>query len=405
MNYSSLSVSNGIGGEIKQTPKDFIVEEISKEGEVFELDKRIEHNELNKGDYSYFILQKTNYTTTNAIKTLSKYLNLGKKRINYAGMKDKIGITTQLCSAYKTEPTKLLSVKLKDIKINGVWKSKEEVRLGHLLGNRFKIKVRNIKYNQDVEQQISKIYDEMGGKFINYFGEQRFGSSRKHTHKIGEFILRGRVKEAVLTYLCDYKGEKNQEAISARKQLSEDLDFKNALNYFPKYLKYERTLLAQLSICPTDYIGALRKLPRKILLLFIHAFQSYLFNLLVSERIKEQGKTIDIEEEEYFSASNEYGFPNLKKNGKDWLMIKMIGYESKLSEREERMLERFMIHQDDFKLKSIPEISSKGTYRSIFSPLINFKFKDYTFYFDLVAGSYATVAINEFIDEKNVQKS
>ena len=151
----------------------------------------------------------------------------------------------------------------------------------------------------------------MNGKFPNYFGEQRFGSTRKNTHRIGERIVKGDFEGAVTEYLTNSDGEKNDSASTARKQLLETEDYAAALKNFPKHLRLERSMLAHLAETPEDYIGALRRLPRNILLMFVHALQSYIFNICISERIK--NGEISCEEGEYFCGENEFGFPDINK--------------------------------------------------------------------------------------------
>jgi len=378
MDLAYLSKTPGIGGILKSCPEDFIVEEISE---------KIKSN----GDFSHFILKKTNWTTAKAIREVAKKLGIGIRKFGYAGNKDRTAVTTQICSVYRAEPSNLLSLKIKEIEILDAWKSKEPIKLGGLYGNRFKIKIKDLEN----EKNIKKIEKELNGKFPNYFGEQRFGSTRKNTHIVGELLLRKKYDEAVMEYLCNTEGENNQDSVNARKELRNSLDFKSALINFPRYLSHERTLLDWLSKSPNDYVGSLRKLPKPILLLFIHAFQSYLFNLLVSERISE-GK-IKKEEGEFLCGINSYGFSDIEKKGKGLLAIKIIGTDSKLNPREKNILRKFSLTQEDFKIRGIPELTSKGTYRTLFAPLKDFKYSDNIFQFELPSGCYATSAMREFI--------
>jgi len=392
---SYLSKQDGIKGSIKDSPEDFMVEEIGTDGTVFEIGKEIEHED-EEGDYTHFILQKREWTTEGAIRRMAKYFKTGKKRFNYAGNKDKIAVSTQIASAFGIDKEKLLSLDLKDIKINGAWNAKEKIKLGELIGNRFTIRVNDYEDGNKVEI----IYKELEGKFPNYFGEQRFGTTRKNTHKTGEQMLRGRYDKAVMIFLADTEGEINEDAKNARKNLEETKDFTAALKEFPKYLRLERSMLEKLSKNPNDYVGALRALPRGTLLMFIHAFQSYLFNRILSERISEEN--LKPEEGEYFCGENFYGFPDIEKKAENgWIAGKLIGYETELNEREKNLLEELDIRKNDFKVKGIPELSSKGNYRTLLSPLKDFSFDEGIFRFSLPAGSYATVALKEFLDVKN----
>ncbi|MEM4202786.1 MAG: tRNA pseudouridine(13) synthase TruD [Candidatus Methanomethylicaceae archaeon] len=394
-----FSKKPGIGGKIKATPEDFIVEEITTDGSVLSIDKIFSRKD-EEGSFTHFILQKRSWTTEGALRRIGDALGVGKKRFSYAGSKDKNAFTTQLVSAYKVAKEDLLSLKLKDIKILGAWYAKDKVHLGELLGNRFTIRVVDVK-EKEPSKKIKKIANEIKMHFPNYFGPQRFGSSRKNTDTVGEFLIRGRPDLAVMEFLtgsCEL--EEREEAKVARLNLSKTNDFSLALKEFPKSLKLERSILYHLSKYPRDYAGALRCLPRQTLLLFVHAFQSRLFNILLSERIKEG--EIKKEEGEYY-CGEKLGFPDInkkeeKKRKSTYLVGKIIGYETKINEREKNLLLRFGIKPQDFKISFIPEISTKGGYRLLFAPLKDFSFKDNTFIFSLPAGSYATVALREFLD-------
>lgn len=399
MDLSYFSKTSGIGGKLKATTQDFAVEEITKDGKIFEIDKKVETNENKKGEFLHFVLQKNDWSTVDAIKEIANALHTTPKRFNFAGTKDKKAVTTQLVSCFGLEKEKLENIKIKDIKILGSWYSKEKIDLGDLLGNRFQIKVEGAAKNSEVA--VAKIYKELDGKFPNYFGEQRFGSTRKNTHIIGEKILKRQFKEAVLDFLCNSEGEENQEASLARKELADTFDYTKALKNFPNYLRLERTVIAELEKNSNGYINALKQLPRPTLLMFVHAFQSHLFNQMLSQRI-ENGE-VKIEKEEYYCKENSYGFPNVNQKSEskaDWIAGKIIGYESILNPQEKEILKEFNISQDDFKLRSIPEISSKGGFRTLFAPLKDFQFQNNIFTFSLQSGSYATTALREFVDTK-----
>lgn len=399
MQLSYLSKTPGIGGSIKNSPEDFVVEEIGFDGTTFEIGKKILNREnANNGRFAHFVLQKRNWSTTNAIKEISRRLRISHVRFNTAGMKDKNAVTTQLVSVLGISPEQILRINVKDISINGAWQANERVGIGDLIGNRFVIKIIDAK--KDADKIVYEITAELNDKFPNYFGKQRFGSSRANTHIVGEKIIRGLFEEAVMIYLIDSDGESNEESRLARKELSETMDFSAALKNFPKHLTLERTMLDHLAKSPGDYINALRALPRNMLLMFVHAFQSNLFNIVLSDRISEG--ELNAEQDEYFCGENEYGFPDVdKKADNGFLVAKLIGYQSEINEREHNLLEKFGITRMNFKIKALPEISSKGGYRTVFAPLKDFSFAENTLKFSLPSGSYATVALREFLDSKD----
>ena len=396
---SYYSKTMGIGGKIKTAPEDFVVEEILQDGTALEVNKAVQR-ESSEGDFTWFVLQKREWTTEGAIRRVARALRSHPKRFSYAGSKDKASISTQLASAFRVNKDRLLRLDLKDIKILGAWRCREKVRIGNLLGNRFTVIVREV--DPDTDSSVRNIYDELNGAFPNYFGEQRFGNVRRNTHMIGEHIVRGRYDLAATSFLCDCEGETDNDSLTARMNLARTGDFKKALEEFPQRLSLERTAIEHLEKHPRDYVNALRRLPRGILLLFMHSFQSHLFNALLSERIAE-GK-LTVENGEYYCGERN-GFPDpesLDSHEKHWIAGKIIGYGTEPNEREKRLFERLELKPSDFEISGIPELSSKGTYRLLLSPLKDFLFRNNVFRFSLRAGSYGTVALREFLDkEKN----
>ncbi len=394
---SYLSKSRGIGGAMKSDPGDFLVEEIAPDGELYPLGGQIQRPS-EPGPYTRFILQKTNWSTNSAISEIARRLRTNERNFNFAGSKDKVATTTQTASVRGDYRDALLALKIKDISINGAWFAQDRVRLGDLLGNRFTIRVRNAC--EGAGGRVEIISNELGGRFPNYFGGQRFGSSRQNTHLIGEKLLQDDLEGALKLFLCSSEGETHEEAKLARKELEETGDYARALNSFPKHLRLERSMLAHLAWKPDDKLGAFRSLPRNILLMFVHAFQSDLFNRLLSERLNEGGGALELEEGEYFCGET-LGFPDLNKTeAEGWISAKLIGYNSPLNKREKDLFDSLNIQKDAFRMKSIPEIASKGTYRTLLAPLKDFTYSESVFRFSLPSGSYATVAMREFIDPK-----
>ncbi|MBD3210301.1 tRNA pseudouridine(13) synthase TruD [Candidatus Micrarchaeota archaeon] len=389
-----LSSTQGIGGTIKSRPEDFLVEEITPDGTVLELDSKVQRE--GNGRFTHFVVQKKNWSTSAAVLEISKRLRIGHKRLSFAGTKDKNAVTTQMVSVFDVPPEKVLSLKIKDISTNGAWPAADKVRLGQLLGNRFTIRVRGAGENPG--ESVKKIVSELDGRFPNYFGEQRFGSTRRNTHRIGLHLLKNEFRDSVNLFLCETGEERNPLAARARKNLESSEDYRAALSEFPRHLRLERKVIAHLAENPGDYKGALKKLPRHILLLFVHALQSHIFNRMLSERI--QKGLLEPEKGEYYCGETS-GFPDIRKfQESGWVAGKLIGFKSPLNEREEKELEKMGLAKEDFMMEELPEISSPGTYRTLLAPVKDFNFSNDIFRFSLPAGSYATVLMREFTDSK-----
>jgi len=371
---------------------DFIVREIDLSGNILDLEKEINYGE--NGEHGLFIVEKFNWNTIDLLKEYSKRLGVSAKRFGCAGNKDRKAVTTQLISCFK----QFQLPQVKDARWKFAGKG-NEVKMGDLLGNNFEIKAYSEK-NQIESTAVNEIFEETKGRIPNYFGEQRFGSMRGNTAKIGEKIIRWDFRGAVEDYLTS-AGEKEKDEIKeARKRLKDEGDYSSALQYFPKYLTYERTLLSFLAQNPRDHINALRKMPRKLVLMFVHAFQAQIFNEIVCERAKNSFEKI---EGDVFCEKNAYGFPdeeNKKEEGQ-FLLERIIGYElAPANEIEKQILEKHEVKQEDFKIKRFPEISSRGTFRPAIFNIIDFSFEENKnlFKFSIPKGSYATVVMGQFLE-------
>jgi tRNA pseudouridine13 synthase len=395
-------------GRIKAQPEDFVVEEITKSGVVLETGRRYTKEDLGfedgpegKHSFSVFVMQKRDWNTASALREIARKCGRGIKSAGFAGSKDRASISTQMCSIFGAMPERLMEIHVKDISINGAWESSAGVKLGDLLGNRFSI---TITEASEMER-IRSLVEELNGRFPNYYGEQRFGSRSNNT-QVGIAIMKGDFENAAKIFLTDSLGEKNEEAVTARKRLAEEMDFAEALNYFPWHLKYERMVLESLAQNPTDYANAIRKLPRAVTLMFVHSVESEIFNRELEMRVK--SNDTHPRKGELSCPPDKFGYPDLSKtapssgNDDQFPVGNIVGYNSEsLTEEEARILGEMGLTKEDFRVKHMPELNCKGTYRTLFSPYLNMKTSEGetgTISFSLSAGSYATVLLDELID-------
>jgi len=293
--------------------------------------------------------------------------------------------------------------------------------LGDLIGNRFKIVVRSVKDGDKIRQ----IYEELKEKGTpNFFGLQRFGSIRFITHEVGLHILKRDYESAFWIYVAKpFEGE-NEEVRKIREELWNTRDVKYGLRELPKYLRYERNLLQKLREGKSEK-EALLSLPENLKTMFIHAYQSYIFNKVLSARIEEFGTLKVVEkgdwvdfvefEDGYYSFAedyvriHDYNFERIRfliERRRASLAIPLPGYETELgddwtSQKIREFLEEDGIKLGDFK-HEYREFSSKGSLRSadllIEHTGFKFEIKDSaSFEFFLPKGCYATVFLREFV--------
>ncbi|VVB73242.1 putative tRNA pseudouridine synthase D [uncultured archaeon] len=386
-----LSKTNGTGGEIAGAPEDFVVEEITREGKALSIDKTIKTVGA-PGEYSVFALQKRGWSTQDAIKAMADRLGVLPGRFSAAGNKDRNAVTAQLISCWRIEPEQILEIEISGLKILGCWKSSKPMEVGDLLGNRFRIRITGVKDSR----AAGRVIKETGGLFPNYFGPQRFGM-RGNNHIVGKHIVRGDFQAAVEEFVENGE-EESSDSRKARQAAKEDGMNEKTLELFPRKLNHERTVIRHLVRRPGDYIGAIGELPRNLQMILVQSYQSYLFNLMLSERI--QSKTLDPERGVTGCGLNEYGFIDPETGGNEYALGRMIGYDTPLTETEEDVLWNEGIESANFRIRHLPALSMRGSARPLLSNMKDFRAsarenRSVMLEFELPKGSYATVAVRE----------
>ena len=414
----------GIGGKLRSIPEDF------KVNENFQSPPRDD-----QGIYVIAQIQSKNWETNHLIRTLSHKLHISRKRIRFAGTKDKRSVSTQLFSFYDVSVDDVKNIKIKDVLINNVYRSDRNLFLGSLKGNCFDICIRNIS-NDVTRNQIDSILKPLQDikGFPNYFGIQRFGIIRPITHIVGKKMVHGDIKGAVDTYLTEIDPHEANDIIALRKQLRDTNDYAYAFQHFPARLSFEKAMLNHLQVHPDDFIGAIKQLPKNLISLFINAYQSYLFNRMLSKRITRKlplhhaiigDVIIEIENGQltnrYFQANDS----NIEKintqidRKKAMVSTVLIGYETSFSKGEMGEIEQLVFDAEkidirDFIIPDLPMASSKGTRRSILAPLnnssyelssdiLNKKQQMVQIQFDLKKGCYATSFLRELMKADDIR--
>lgn len=277
--------------------------------------------ELSEGSFVVFRLWKRGVSTVEACRRISNILG---SQVFCAGLKDKNAVTEQVCSV-RSLKSRVVGLSFPDMKLSVMGARKEPVHVGDLRGNYFRIVVRNVD-----------VVPEIKSRFRNLFGEQRFSSKNV---EIGRLIVKRDFEKAVLL-ISEIMSVNNSQFVARR-----------------------------------DWLGALRCVPRKVLVLFVHAFQSWLWN-----------KAALLSDEE---------------------VLPIVGFGShELGEITERILAEENVKSSDFVIRELPELSAEGGERSVWACADNLKVSvedDDVFYgkkkvileFFLSKGCYATEFIRQ----------
>jgi tRNA pseudouridine13 synthase len=434
--------TSGIGGVIRQSVDDFVVEEVLVDGSRARIEKTAESQVLGaslfRQRYLLCVLVKRNWDTFIAIKNIAKQLSIDQTQIAFAGIKDAKAVTAQHITIEDGLMEDSSKINIRDIEVRPVGYFRDKLSPYYSLGNSFSVRIKAINLAKStIEKRIAKTIKELDviGGIPNFFGHQRFGTTRPITHLVGKAIVKGDFKEAAMLFLAQPSAHEHPASRQARRDLQLKQDFKHALQNFPKQLRFERLMLSRLVEKPDDFVGAFKRLPIKLEALFVQAYQSYLFNRFLSARIRNGFSLNEAEVGDFLVNVERSGLPMIKtgkladaaalaetvelmKTGRVRVALPLVGIKQRLSqgamgEIEKQILEAEGIKPENFRIDAIPQISGMGELRAIISPIRNFRLLSVSASADnlkkhqaelgfmLLRGSYATMLLREFMKSRN----
>jgi tRNA pseudouridine13 synthase len=273
----------GIGGLIKQHLDDFRVEEIP----LYKAD--------GVGTHCYIKLEKRNFSTMAAADILAKALGRKNIDIGYAGLKDKIAVTTQWFSVEHLDTSRARSMELPaGLKVVEITRHKNKIKRGHLAGNRFIIKIRNPEWSRagasldEPAKNAAAILESLAKTGApNFFGPQRFGM-RQDNHLLGLALITGNDKDFIDRFLGTPDPVVDHGGVLAARQSFKNGHLETALSQWPGHLRDERAALSALVRShgnPGGIKRAVYAVNLELKKLLVSALQSYLFNKVLERRL------------------------------------------------------------------------------------------------------------------------
>ncbi len=235
--------------KIKEKPEDFVVREIifdRTEESWKDKIQRIRGNIPEKKErYLWFTLMKKNRDFFTVIGELGSALRISTKDIGYSGTKDRKAVTYQTISVPIEKEKEVRTLKIPGVSITDFRSRNRPIKLGEHKGNAFEIVIRNVSDEKDaLAERIERMKKD---GMINYFGEQRFGSVSGMNDVIGKMLV-----------MKDFEG-----AVKVMLKTSGS---------------YEKRVSAYMRKFPEDYAGAIKQLPLRMVKIFVHSYQSKIWN-------------------------------------------------------------------------------------------------------------------------------
>ena len=152
----------GIGGTLKECPRDFEVEEIPA------------YLPAGDGEHLFLWIEKEDVSAEQLTRHVASTLRLSGREIGVAGLKDRRAVTRQYLSVPARCEDRIGTLGTDRIRVLEMRRHRNKLRTGHLKGNRFSLLVRGVEPQADSRAtEIGRRIDRVG--FPNYFGAQRYG--------------------------------------------------------------------------------------------------------------------------------------------------------------------------------------------------------------------------------------
>lgn len=387
----------GIGGRLKVHPEDFRVTEIPL------------YEPSGTGDHVYLLVEKAGIGSLEAAARIARAFGKPRHLVGLAGLKDAQALTRQWMSLERIDPDKAATLHLPNLRILQVARHRNRLKIGHLAGNRFEVRVRGCRgHARTLAERTLAVLSQRG--LPNWFDHQRFGT-RGDNHLLGRALVRSEARE-----FCDRFLGRPAEADSRRlahaRSLYDAGRLKEARGLFtgaPDHLRVLVTLQKT-----GDPEAAMRALPKQLARLLVSAYQSHLFNAVMEQRLE------SLDRVEYGDLA--YIHPGRGRGGAVFLVEHpedeapraarfeispsgpIVGHRVTLAEGRPGQIERDALAAEDAapaRFERVKALRLRGSRRPLRVPVSDVEVEpagdDVLLRFTLPSGAYATVLLAEIM--------
>jgi tRNA pseudouridine13 synthase len=395
---AGIKQNNPILRYLKSSPNDFVVEEIPL------------YKPCGEGEHLYLTVVKSNMSHDELVRKIANEFDVSTRNIGVAGRKDLRAVTTQTVSVHLPGANVEIPQKIGTVEIISSSLHTNKLRLGHLTGNRFVIRLRNLNPDSfhTIETKLREV-ERVG--LPNAFGHQRFGNDGNN-QILGKHLILEHWDGVTQELLAG--GERHHK-------FAAEGEFKSALDAWPFGQPAERTALEALSAGKSSK-QACQLISRPLKKLWVNALQSAIFNEVLEQRthlgtwdsLEEGdlawkhdggGRTFEISKEESGSdaiASRSASF-EISPTGPLWGK-KMRQPSGDAFALEQEILSSWGIHNEHLaSMKKFAQGARRPLRVKVSNPAISLGEDSVGQYFELTfelpAGSFATVVVEHVLSD------
>lgn len=148
------------------------------------------------GEHLYLLISKTGQNTHWVAQQLAQFAGVKPLDIGYSGRKDRHACTRQWFSIYlpQQRPLNWENCHIPNVTIEKISRHQHKLRLGQHRANHFSITLRNLKNGEPVTERLEHIAEGVP----NYFGEQRFGRDGNNLHDFHNWVEKRAAKKSAI---------------------------------------------------------------------------------------------------------------------------------------------------------------------------------------------------------------
>jgi len=271
----------GVGGVAKTRPEDFLVEELP----LYEAG--------GTGTHVYALIEKRGIGTREALDRMAQTLNVARRKIGLAGLKDAHAVARQWISIEHVDPRRVEQISTPHVRVLRTSRHTNKLKPGHLRGNRFVIRLRRlvlpVPQAARVAGEVLPILSRRG--VPNHFGPQRFGN-RRDNHLLGKAVARNDAAGFADLYLGRPDEGLDSPPVLEARRLYEQGRYEEAAKAWPGQFFDQRRALRALAAGKGNKKKVFYTVDKHLKGLFVSAYQSDLFNRVLAARMPDIDKLL-----------------------------------------------------------------------------------------------------------------